>query len=583
VGFLELNEHYLGTETTMSASQDIVAKLEEAREQLTGAGAPFEIELRQINGVELKVYKNAPGTLRDAMAEARQHGEKIFITFGEERYSFDQFFESVDRLANHLVNHYAIAKGDRVAIAMRNYPEWMMAYTAVVSVGAIVVPLNSWGQADELEYALSDAGAKLAFVDEQRAGYIADRLDKLECRAVVVRPESALSNDRMANWESTQQAPANMPEVDLSSGDLAMIMYTSGTTGNPKGAVSTHFAVCQALNNFEVHSYISAMANPEAIGKMMNSGYEPATLLTVPLFHVSGCYSVFLLNLRGGRKTSIMYKWNAEEALKTIERERITIFTGVPTMTMALLESPAFAETDTSSLYSLGAGGTACPPHLKDLVYSKLPDAYPGTGYGMTETNATCANCTGEAWRAMPHSAGTLSPIVEVKTVDDDGNDLPRGETGELYVRSPANVQQYWNLPEATASTFIDGWVATGDIGFLDDEGFLFIVDRKKDMVIRGGENIYPIEIEGALLTHPAIHEAAVFGVPHDTWGEELAAQVFADNGTTEEEINAYLAGQLAGFKIPSYMEILTEPLLKGATGKVLKKAIRQSWLEARS
>ncbi|MEM1113578.1 MAG: class I adenylate-forming enzyme family protein [Pseudomonadota bacterium] len=564
----------------MSASQQIVRALDEARDQLTGPGAPFEIEDRQVGGTVFRVYKNAPANLREAIAVAREHGDKTFLTYGDERFSFNDYFERVDRLGGHLVDHYGIAKGDRVAIAMRNYPEWMMAYAAIVSVGAIVVPLNSWGQADELAYALSDAGARLVFCDEQRASYIDDRLDGLGCDAIVVRSDRQFDSSRIATWDSTQGGAAELPEVDISAGDLAMIMYTSGTTGNPKGAVSTHFAVCQALQNFEVHSYMSAMVNPETIGRMMESGFEPSTLLTMPLFHVSGCYSVFLLNLRGGRKTSIMYKWDPDEALRIIEREHITVFTGVPTMTMAMMGSELWDKTDTSSLFSIGAGGTACPPHLKDLIYGKLPQAYPGTGYGMTETNATCANCTGEAWRLEPTSSGTLSPIVELKTVDDDGNDLAEGETGELYVRSPANVQQYWNLPEASAATFKDGWVATGDIGYLNEDGFLFIVDRKKDMVIRGGENIYPIEVEGALLTHPAVHEAAVFGVPHDTWGEELVATVYADEGTSASELADYLRDQLAAFKVPAHLNLQATPLEKNATGKVLKKAIRQAWLD---
>ncbi len=349
----------------MGDALELVAKLNEAREQLTGPGAPFEIEQRQINGIELRTYKTAPVTLRDALAQGRTHGEKTFITFGEERYSFDEFFAAVDRAANYMADHFEITKGDRVAIAMRNYPEWMMAYVATVSIGAVVVPLNSWGQADELEYALSDAGAKLLYCDQQRANYIEDCLEALNCKAVVVKGGGNSDNPFVEPWEATQNGPAEMPDVDISSGDLAMIMYTSGTTGKPKGAASTNFNTCQALFNFEVHSYISAMANPETVGKMMESGFEPSTLLTVPLFHVSGCYAVFMLNLRGGRKTSILNKWNPEDALKVIEQERITIFTGVPTLTMSLLESPDFPKTDTSSLYSLGAGGTACPLTLK--------------------------------------------------------------------------------------------------------------------------------------------------------------------------------------------------------------------------
>ena len=352
--------------------------------QLTAAGAPFELIDRQVNGVPLRCFKQAPTTLRDALAEGRKHGERICVTYEDERFSFDELFIMVDKLANHLVDHYQISKGDRVAIAMRNYPEWMAAYIAAVSIGAIVVPLNSWAQPDELEYLLSDSGARLVFTDQQRAGYLADRLERLQCKAVVVRGDISQLGDGFDSFESTQSGPADMPDIDIASGDLAMIMYTSGTTGKPKGAASTHFAICQALYNMEMNAYASAMANPDTVGKMMSSGYEPATLLAVPLFHVSGCYAVFMLNLRGGRKTSIMYKWNPEEALRIIESERISVFTGVPAMTIALLESPAFANTDTSSLYSMGAGGTAPPPHPKDLIYETLPHAYPGPGYGTT-------------------------------------------------------------------------------------------------------------------------------------------------------------------------------------------------------
>ncbi|MEH6583610.1 MAG: class I adenylate-forming enzyme family protein [Halioglobus sp.] len=566
----------------MTDTLEIVQKLNEARDQLTGPGMPFEIEEKLVNGVALRTYKSAPATLRDALAEGRQHGDKVFVTFGDERYTFDAFFEAADRLAGHMVNHYGIGKGDRVAIAMRNYPEWMMAYVAIASIGAVVVPLNSWGQADELEYALGDAGAKLVFCDQQRADCVVDRLQGLQCKAIIAKAESDPDHEWLDSWTSTQQGPAELPDIDISSGDLAMIMYTSGTTGKPKGAASTNFNVCQAIANFEVHAYMSAMANPEIVGKMMASGFEPATLLSVPLFHVSGCYAVFLLNLRGGRKTSILYKWDPVDALRVIEQERITIFTGVPTMTMSLLESPAFQETDTSSLCSLGAGGAASPPHLKDLIYDALPDAYPGTGYGLTETNATCASGTGEAFRLRPGSAGTLSPIVECKTVDENGHDLPTGETGELYVRSPANVQQYWNLPEASAETFIDGWVATGDVGYIDADGFLYIVDRLKDLVIRAGENIYPVEIEGILLTHAYVQEAAVYGVPHDHWGEELVATVSVNNTVSATELQDYVAARVAAFKVPSYITVSDEPLAKNATGKLLKKAIRQVFLETR-
>lgn len=566
-----------------NAIDTIASKLRDAAEQLTGSGAPFEVERRQTNGVDLLAYKNAPATLRDALAEGRVHADKPFITFESECYSFQQFFQGVDRLAYHLVHHYSICKGDRVAIAMRNYPEWMMAFNAIVSVGAIVVPLNSWGLEDELVYALSDAGAKLVFCDQQRAEYLVENLQQLDCTAIVVRGKDKALAERMDSWSSTQNGPDSMPDVDISAGDAVMLMYTAGTTGKPKGAVSTNFAICQALLNFEVHSYMSAMANPETVEKMLGSGFVPSTLLAVPLFHVSGCHSVFMLSLRGGRKVSIMYRWNPEQALSIIEQESITIFVGVPTMSLALLESPAFECSDTSSLYSIGAGGAACPPHLKDLIYNKLPDAYPGTGYGLTETNAVCANCTGEAFNVNPSSSGTLSPIVECKTVDDQGSTLPVGEVGEIYIKSPTNVSQYWNLPEASASTFIDGWVATGDVGYVDRNNFIYIVDRKKDMVIRGGENIFPIELEGILQTNKDVLEASVYGVPHDTWGEELAAtiSVHEQSTVTQDELKQFVAERVAAYKVPAHITLSKEPLAKNATGKLLKKKIRQSYLDS--
>lgn len=561
------------------ARAKLVEAMTEAGQQLTGPGAPWEMEQRQINGVELRSYKQAPGTLRDAIDAGRQHADKTFITYRDERWSFADFFTAADRLANHLVRTHGVQRGDRIAIAMRNYPEWMMAFVAGISIGAVVVPLNSWGRADELGYGIRDSGSRVVFCDPERLGYLRDQLADLDCRAIQIRGDDT-RDEWIEPWSLSQEAPDKLPEVDIAPGDLAIIMYTSGTTGRPKGAASTHFAVSQALYNFEYMAALSAMVNMPTIEKMLGSGYDPATLLAVPLFHVSGCYAVFLGNLRGGRKLSIMYKWDPEQALEIIQRERITVFTGVPAMSIAMLESPAFASTDTSSLFAIGAGGTACPPHLKDLIYARLPDAYPGTGYGMTETNATGSSCTGEAYRLAPGSAGTIAPIVDIRTVDENGGFLPEGSRGEIYVKSPTNVQQYWNLPEASAETFIDGWVATGDVGYVDELGFLYVVDRIKDMVIRGGENIYPIEVEGVLTSLPGVQEATVFGIPHPEWGEELVACVYADSDKHDEAgLQAAVGEQLAGFKVPARIHFSDGPLPKNATGKILKKAVREGYL----
>jgi long-chain acyl-CoA synthetase len=557
----------------------ISTRLQSACEQLTAPGAPFELETRPVNGLAMRCYRNAPQDLRAALAAGRAHGEKTAITYEDERYSFDAFFNAADRFAHYLVHEAGIKPGDRIAIAMRNYPEWMFAFVGAVSAGAVVVPLNSWGKEEELGYALADASARLVVCDPERLALIRLRLPDLGCSAIVVR-SAGTDTAGAATWETTQRGPAECPEIAINPDDLVMIMYTSGTTGKPKGAASSHFAIAQALYNFELMAYMSAMANPEIIGKMMSSGFEPSTLLSVPLFHVSGCYAVFLLNLRGGRKTSILYKWDPVDALRVIERERITVFTGVPAMTIAMLESPEFERTDTSSLFSLGAGGTACPPHLKELIYGKIPHAYPGTGYGMTETNATGSSCTGEAYRVCPTAAGTLSPIVQMRAIDASGNTLPPGQAGELMVLSPTNAREYWKLPAATAETFVDGWVRTGDIGYVDEYGFVHVVDRIKDMVIRSGENIYPIEVEGVLTAHPQVREASVYGLPHPELGEELAATVYGDPDLKTEALTAYLKEHLAGFKVPSQWLLAEEPLARNATGKLLKQFIRARHLE---
>jgi len=559
----------------------IAEKLREAGLQLLQPGASHELVTTEINGIPMPTYLRAPANLREALDSGRAHGDKTFVVYQGERYTFDQFFEQVDKLANLLIDRLAVGRGDRVAIAMRNCPEWMIAYTAVVSVGAVIVPLNSWGQAAELEHGLTDAGAHLVFCDQQRLDYIAPRLGDLGISAVVVRSKDSPPAGAL-HWSEllAQAAPVRTGDIPIEPDDLAMIMYTSGTTGKPKGAASTHRAICQALHNFEFHAFSSAMANAEVIGKMMAAGFEPSTLLAVPLFHVSGCFAVFMLNLRGGRKTAIMYKWDVSEALKIIERERITTFTGVPAMTLALLESPEFEKTDVSSLFAIGLGGAACPPHLAGLVYDKLPNGYPGTGYGMTETNATGASCTGAAFRELRGTAGMISPIVQIKTVDEQGRDLPRGEQGEIYVRSPTNARKYWNQPEASAAAFRDGWVATGDVGYVDADNFLYVVDRIKDMVIRAGENIYPVEVEGCILQHPQVEEVCAYGVPHPSLGEELAATVYSSAGVTAESVKDWVADRLAGYKIPSHITIQDQPLPKNATGKVLKKQIRQAFLD---
>ncbi len=561
----------------------IVDKLQESAGQLMQAGMPYEIEQRTIDGFDYRVFKHAANTFKELIDKGRAHGENSFIVYEDENYSFNEFFQQVDAIGHQLVNRYGVNKGDRIAIAMRNYPEWMMVYAAVVSLGAVVVPLNSWGQKAELEYGLTDSGVSVVFCDDQRYQFIADSLASLKVRAVVARTAlkeleegAELYTDFIADGIGQ-----TLPAFDCSPEDPVMIMYTSGTTGLPKGALSNHRNIVQALTNFEFQATASAMANMDIIEKMLSSGHPPTALLAVPLFHVSGCYALFLLSLMGGRRLVMMYKWDAGKALQLIERERITTLSAVPSMVIDVLEHPDFDKTDTSSLSTVGGGGTACPPKFARLVNEKVDSPYMGSGYGMTETNAICASGTGGAFKYKPKSSGTLSPIIDFKTVDENGNDLPRGATGEIWIKGPTVIKEYWNKPEANAKTFHDGWFATGDIGYLDDENFVFVVDRAKDMVIRGGENIASAEVEACILEMPAIHEVAAFGVPHESLGEELAVAINLQPGANcrEEDVQAHVKGKLAGFKVPSYVWICDQELPRNATGKLLKKQIQKDYL----
>ena len=371
-----------------------------------------------------------------------------------------------------------------------------------------------------------------------------------------------------------------MPVVAVSGEDLALMLYTSGTTGAPKGAISTHYALGQAIQNFEVMAMASAMINPEAIGAMMASGLEPTQMLAVPLFHVSGCHAVFMTALKAGRKIVMLYKWDPEIALKLIENEKITIANAAPAQLLQLFESPNFERHNTSSLSSVGAGGSATPPRAARLIEQKVTNGYPGTGWGLTETNAIGTAFTGKPFQSKPNSAGFCYPTVQISVRDASGAELPTGTAGELWIKTPTLIREYWNRPEATAEDFVAGWFNSGDIGYFDEEGYIFLSDRAKDMIIRGGENIYPAEIEAVLFDHPDIVEAAVFGVPDEKMGEAVTAAVVARKGSelSPAAVTAYAAEHLANFKVPHQVWIHSAPLPRNPSGKVLKKDLRTSF-----
>jgi steroid-24-oyl-CoA synthetase len=544
--------------------------------ELTGPGQLLEIEEREVNGQRLRTWKNAPASLRAVLDFSLAHGDKDFIVYEDERWAFDRHYKAVASVASWLVEDAGVEKGDRVAIAMRNYPEWSVAFWAAAVVGAIVVPLNAWWTSEELEYGLRDSGTSVLIADIERYERVAPHLGPLGIEHVVIAkadaPKGTVSFDALL--ENERDA---LPDVQIDPEDDATIFYTSGTTGFPKGALGTHRNICTNLFNLMYGAMSrgvgasAAAPNPDAP--------RPCQLLSVPFFHVTGCHSTLCTTLAFGTKLVLMYRWDAERALELIERERITSFGGVPTMVWQVLESPNFTKTDTSSVQSIGYGGAPAPPELLKRINQHFPKVGAGNGYGMTETSSLACGNGGADYQRKPDSVGRPSPVNDIMIADESGNEVATGELGEVLMRGPNVVKGYWNKPDATAETFRDGWLHSGDIGRVDDEGFLYIVDRAKDMVIRGGENIYSVEIETVLYEHPAVSEAAVVGVPHLVLGEEVAAVVKRVPGAevTEQELKDHVSNRLAAFKVPVRIDIRDSDLPRNPAGKVLKRELRES------
>jgi len=546
---------------------------EEAVAAVTGPGGAFELTEREPGGP--LSFKNAPPSLRALFGLARVRGDEIFLVYEDERLSFGEVMARVDALAATLVERYGVAPGDRVAIGMRNYPEWVIAFAAITSVGAISVSLNAWWTTEELDYALRDSGSRVLVADRERVERVAPLLADLDLRVLAVRCGGAVPA-RVDLWPDVVAATGALPDVDVRPDMDATILYTSGTTGHPKGAVSTHAAVLSALLSFGCRTAVNAaMGN----GPPKDHAHPTSFILVVPLFHVTGCVPVMLSSFAAGCKLVMMYRWDPTRALELIERERITHFVGVPTQSWDLIECPDFANRDTSSLISVGGGGAPAPPELVRRVDRSFKVARPGIGYGMTETNAYGPSNSGDDYLRKPTSCGRALPSLQMRVTDEAGNPLGPNEIGEIWFRGPSLIRGYWNQPEATAETMVDGWLRSGDIGRIDEEGFVYVQDRAKDMVLRAGENIYCAEVEAALYEHPDIYEAAVFGIPHERLGEEVAAAIVPKAGRDIETdaLRRFLAEHLAAFKIPTRFEFYDSPLPRNPAGKILKRNLRDS------
>lgn len=552
--------------------------IEEAIAAVAAPGQPFEVIEVERDGVTSRVFKNSPVNLRGFFDSAR--GLDVnFLVYEDEEWSFGEVMVQVDALAYALVHHYGVKKGDCVGIAMRNLPEWVISFAAITSIGAISVSLNAWWTEDEIDYAINDSGLIVLIGDSERVARASDACRRADVPVLGVRLDELLPlTPGVEHWHDVVIRGAAMPLVEIGPDDDATILYTSGTTGLPKGAVSTHGAICQTIMAFASGVAIQGARRRD---EEKGSGQAPCFILVVPLFHVTGCIPVMMSCFSWHFKLVMMYRWEPERALQLIERHRVTSFVGVPTQSWDMLENPNFAKYDTSSLTTVGGGGAPAPPKLVARVDSSFKQGRPTLGYGMTETNAYGPGNYGDDYITHPSSTGRTPTIVmDVEIRDDRLNPLITCESGEIWLKSPTLIRGYWNKPEATEATIVQGWLRTGDLGYIDEEGFLYIEDRLKDMILRAGENVYSAEVEAAIYEHPAVYEAAVLGLPHERLGEEVACVVMVKSKMklTEGELHDYLHSRLASFKIPTRMVFTDEALPRNAAGKLLKREMPERY-----
>jgi steroid-24-oyl-CoA synthetase len=575
----------------------------EANAALTAPGQLFEMEELDIRGVPTRTWKYAPPSLRAVMDMSLGHGDAVFLVYEDERTTFAEHYRIACTLAHRLRSTFGIEQGDRVAIIMRNLPEWIMAFWGATLAGAIVVPLNAWWSGEELRYGLEDSGSKVAFVDTERSERIRPVLAGLSSlRSVIVadehrtEPAAPLTVSEPGEGEaSVPEWPfalalgavdeaASPPDITIDPEDDATIFYTSGTTGRPKGAVGTHRNMCTNLMSlFFINTRGATRFGTAPMPTDEKS--QAAFLLSVPLFHATGCHSVMVSNLAAGGKIVMMHHFEPDRALELIEREKIGTFGGVPAMVMQVLDSPNFSNFDTSSIRGVSYGGAPAPPDLVRRIREAWPIGQPSNGYGLTETSSVTSMNSGGDYVAKPESVGPPVPVCDVAIVPEDypGEEpdatLPHGPDvrGELWIRGPNVVRGYWNRPDETAKTFSRGWLHSGDVARLDEDNFIYIVDRAKDMIIRGGENVYSVQVEAALFEHPAVADCAVIGVPDPTLGEEVGAVIVLRPGAkvTSDELQLHVKARLAGFMVPTHVWFRSQPLPRNPQGKVLKREMR--------
>lgn len=581
----------------------MIDELHATWKELTAEGGPFALRDIEVRGVPMREFVGAPPNLRVIWELAAGHGDTTYIVYEDERYSYADMQAQARALAHHLRDEHAVGSGDRVAVAMRNYPEWIVSHWAVLSLGAALVGMNAWWTTAEMEYGLNDSRPKVLIADDERLGRLEPVLEAV--RESHPLPIITVRSDRRpagsVRWEEVVDAtiaPDTLPEATIDPDDDALIFYTSGTTGFPKGAQLTHRGCVSNFMNLAfwatcAETALKRAAAAAGVGETGDGAPEAAEAVPLiqmtptPLFHVTACNcALHPLTLAGGTLV-FMYRWDAGRALELIEREGITRFSGVPTMGRELLTHPDRARRDVSSLRSLAGGGAPTPPDLVEKFNDSLEGrGAPTTGYGLTETCGIITANSAQFYLTKPLSCGPVMPSFDAKLIADDGSEVPTGTDGlgELVVRGPCVIKGYLNRPEATRDAIEDGWFHTGDIARIDADGFVYIVDRLKDMVLRGGENVYCTEVEAAIHDYDGVAEASVFGIPDERLGEDVAAAVVLEPGVELDTagLQAFLAERLAKHKIPSTIWFRTEPLPRNASGKFLKRALRDELVGAR-
>ncbi len=547
---------------------------------LLGPGGPFEVADLVLDGVAVRSFVRAPGTLVDCFQRMQVHSDDVHLVFEETRLTFSEVRRQALGVGRRLGSDFSVGPGDRVAIAMRNYPEFVVGFWAAVTAGAIPVLLNAWWTGPELRYALTDAGARVVIADAERIERLSDTGDgQPPCPVIGVRAAAVSRADvpGYAAFEDLGQGPGLDP-ADLPSpepDEVATMLYTSGTTGFPKGALITHRNIIASTMNMAfsiARHYVLAGHSP-------GPARQPASISSAPLFHIGGLGAIAGTALSGG-KIVLMRKWDVEEYLRLAQQEDATSLGGVPTTARQILEHPEAGRLR-GRVLSCPLGGAAVPPDLPLRAREVLGESVAiFNGYGSTETTSAVVTCVGEEYATRPGSVGRPNLTADLRVEDAGGQPLPVGQVGELCFQSPQVVKGYWKDPASTKVAFANGWFHTGDLGFVDPDGYVYVVDRLKDIVIRGGENVYCAEVEARLFAHPAVADAAVIGVPDRVMGELVGAVVVPRPGhtVTLEDLRAFAADSLAAFKLPEVLYVVPE-IPKTPTEKTDKRQLRERLL----